>query len=296
MLTILWGAQTHYKKLTKKHSPHFDCHVKNSVADGVHLNCRPVKKSEIAELSEALVVIGYGKKESCLRVVDFCKENGIKYTLLDIFMGKAITAEMIAKLGGSFTDENNNTVIIDGGSHLCGPIYVKFKKDTKNAVVDIEKISVEKGMFINVKGKNARVKIHCGSYFYDVNIRCCTNGKIEIGESCLFSHGVELSQSDQHCIFDLNTHERINWAKDINIGNHVWVGRSVHLLGGANIGNGCILGDSCVTSSTFSPNCVIAGNSGRVIRENVIWSRDSIRYNDAKTLEDCKDKRGLDYL
>lgn len=44
-------------------------------------------------------------------------------------------------------------------------------------------------------------------------------------------------QTDHHHIFDQNTYKRINISKDIQIGNHVWVGRDVELLAGASIGN-----------------------------------------------------------
>lgn len=296
MTNILWGGHAHYKKIIKKYNVQFDGYVKKSLADDVVLPCRPVKKSELTQLDNPRIIIGYGKEEMCLKTVAFCRENGIQYTLLDLFVGKKLTGQMIKNLGGSFTDENNNTVIIDNHCKLDGPIQIIFKKNTKNAHIEIEKIRVTRKLLFNIQGRNAVVKIHRGSSFNDVRIRCCTDGKIEIGENCMFSHDVELSQSDKHLIFDMNTHERINWGKDINIGNHVWVGRSVHLLGGANIGSGSVVGDSCVTSSTFGSNCIIAGNSGRVIRENIIWARDLIRVNNAKTLAECKDRHGLDGL
>ena len=68
--------------------------------------------------------------------------------------------------------------------------------------------------------------------------------------------------------------ERLNYPKDINIGNHVWIGRECLLLGGATIGDNCVVGARCVTSSKFPSNTVIAGCPGKAVRKNIVWSRD----------------------
>lgn len=45
------------------------------------------------------------------------------------------------------------------------------------------------------------------------------DASMTIGKDCLFSNDVCIRTSDGHHIFDLNTHKRINYARDIVIGN-----------------------------------------------------------------------------
>lgn len=48
----------------------------------------------------------------------------------------------------------------------------------------------------------------------------------------------ELRADDGHPIFDVLTGMRINEAKDITAGNHMWIGKRAVLLRGATIGDG----------------------------------------------------------
>jgi hypothetical protein len=49
------------------------------------------------------------------------------------------------------------------------------------------------------------------------------NSMIVIGEDCMISNHVIIRTSDSHPIYSLESKERINPAKDIHIGNHVWI-------------------------------------------------------------------------
>ena len=75
-----------------------------------------------------------------------------------------------------------------------------------------------------------------------------------------------------HGIFDLATGERINLARDVMIGDHVWIGASARLLKGAAIGNGSIVGANSVVTGRFPENVALAGNPARIVREGVRWS------------------------
>ncbi|MEZ8389267.1 DapH/DapD/GlmU-related protein [Vibrio splendidus] len=65
--------------------------------------------------------------------------------------------------------------------------------------------------------------------------------------------------------------------KDITIGNNVWLGKRVIILGGVNIGEGAIIqAGSCVVSDV--PKCAIAGGHPA----KVFQYRDSQHYNTKK--------------
>ncbi len=95
-----------------------------------------------------------------------------------------------------------------------------------------------------------------------------------IGRACLFSHGIDISVSDMHAIFDRCTGERINPAKSIDIGDHCWIGEGVMILKGAEIGQGSVIGARAVVTGVVPRNCVAAGNPARVVREDIFWKYD----------------------
>lgn len=119
---------------------------------------------------------------------------------------------------------------------------------------------------------------------------------IEIGSDCLFAPQLILRTHDGHHIFDKDTHRRINYAKDIRIGNQVWISSQVTLLGGAVIGDGSVVGTNSVTSSRFGDHQVIAGVPAKVIRENICWSKEGTEFFSRDYLEECLSQDALKYL
>lgn len=88
----------------------------------------------------------------------------------------------------------------------------------------------------------------------------------------------------------------MNYSKDIIIGNQVWLGQRVTLLGGAQIGTGSIVGTSAVVSGRFGGHQVIVGVPARCVRENVCWSKDDTDYFDRSCFMECKSQEALKYL
>jgi len=103
--------------------------------------------------------------------------------------------------------------------------------------------------------------------------------EINIGEDCMFSNGIEIRTGDSHSIIDLVTEKRINFAKNISIDDHVWVGAHVVILKGVNLQkNSIIATKSLVTKSFDSQNILIGGSPARILKNDVNWLRERI-YN-----------------
>lgn len=97
---------------------------------------------------------------------------------------------------------------------------------------------------------------------------------IYIGKNCMIAWGIEFRTTDSHAIFDINSHNRVNYAKSIFIGNHVWVAAKATLLGGTYISTGSIVGYGSVVKKKFiDKNIIIAGNPAYVIKHNIYWDR-----------------------
>lgn len=123
-----------------------------------------------------------------------------------------------------------------------------------------------------------------------------SDAELRIGEDCMFSSEIVIRTHDDHHIFERETHRRINWPKNVMIGNQVWVGYKTILLAGAHIGTGSIVGAGAVTSSCFGEHVLIAGCPAKVIRENVCWSRDDTGCFQHGRLEECIDQNALKYM
>ena len=100
---------------------------------------------------------------------------------------------------------------------------------------------------------------------------------IEIGNDCMFAYGIVLRTGDHHSIFD-SQGKRINPAKSIRIGNHVWIGQNAYILKGVDLKDGCIAGAcSVVTKSPTEPQSILVWKSGKSDQNrNFLGSRASM--------------------
>ena len=100
--------------------------------------------------------------------------------------------------------------------------------------------------------------------------------KIEIGENCMFSFDVDIRNGDSHSILDAASGKRVNWAKNIRIGEHVWLGAYTQVLGGADIGQNAIIGIRSLVKGKIPSGVIAAGIPAKVVREGFTW--DSRRF------------------
>lgn len=64
----------------------------------------------------------------------------------------------------------------------------------------------------------------------------------------------------------------INPAKEIKIGNHVWIGSRSLILKGANIPDDSIIGaQSVVSKSLADKNTLYVGSPVRAVKRNINW-------------------------
>lgn len=97
---------------------------------------------------------------------------------------------------------------------------------------------------------------------------------ISIGEDALLGWNITIMDSDGgHKMRKLTTNEVSNSAKEIVIGDHVWISAEASILKGSKIPTGSIVGyksNVCgLKSNTF--NSIIAGNPASVVREGYVW-------------------------
>lgn len=92
-----------------------------------------------------------------------------------------------------------------------------------------------------------------------------------VGNDCLFSSEIVIRTGDSHSILN-ETGTRINPAKDVVIGNHVWVGHRALITKGVSIPENCVVGTGAVVTKPIDKSgTVIAGVPAKIIKENINW-------------------------
>jgi acetyltransferase-like isoleucine patch superfamily enzyme len=97
-------------------------------------------------------------------------------------------------------------------------------------------------------------------------------GALSIGSGCLIADQVDISISDMHSIVDVKTQARLNPARDIKLGERVWVGQRAMIFKGSEIGHGSVIGAGTIVTGPIPGNCVAAGNPARIIRRDASWN------------------------
>lgn len=101
-------------------------------------------------------------------------------------------------------------------------------------------------------------------------------GKVTIGKYCQIGADVAMHATN-HPIHHLSTYINSNLfqgelkkfkdEKEIYIGNDVWVGHSVIIVGNVNIGNGAILAAGSVVTKDVQPYSIVAGVPAKEINK-----------------------------
>ena len=185
----------------------------------------------------------------------------------------------------NITGDDNYVKIADGIVFANKKSAIQITIQGNGHIVDISACKINRLLqLLLVPGGFMPRRIASGSA---INIKsgCTFNGnvslvagecdsKILVGSDCLFSD-VVANTTDSHCLYDLESGERINKPKNILIGNHCWLGKDVTLSKGANIADNTIVAQkSLVTHSFTESNIVIGGVPADVIRTQVGWDID----------------------
>ena len=189
--------------------------------------------------------------------------------------------------------------VISYGNSILSSVLFDIKGDMNH-------IEVQNGCFLNgvtffIRGDGHRIEIRkgcrfnrggslwfedggCsliigeGTTFEDVHIAVTEPGsKVEIGDDCLLAYDIDIRTGDSHSIIDATSKERLNYAKDIYIGRHVWVGAHSILLKGVSVLEDSVVATGSVVTKGFEEKGVaIAGNPAKIVKRQISWSRKRI--------------------
>lgn len=287
---VIYGAGQCYRNVRDRirtlFNVHYICDRKFAEADNNWDGLSIISKEQIPELEDCLVIICLYNQEERSEVkheIEKMVECKGYDEVLPKPWGRIMNYEEIQHhtVNGCYSDDYDNKIYFAG--EIPEKLLVRFI-GVCNSVYIGEKVSSAMQLIIEC-GTKSNVYIGDGSTFHDTHIDA-SFGDIKIGNDCMFSLSVYVRNTDSHHIFNKRDGRRINYTKNIQIGDHVWVGQNAILLGGVQIDSGSIVGAGAVTSGHFPENAVIAGNPARVIRENVVWSREDTYLYDKDHYED----------
>lgn len=169
----------------------------------------------------------------------------------------------------------NNVVRIAEHCNINNCIFLFHGNN--NTIIIGERVKMN-GVTFWIEDNNNVIEIGRDCTFEDgTQLAACEGKKIIIGDDCMFSNKISVRTTDSHSILN-SEGNRINHARDVNIGNHVWIGLQSIILKGATIcDNSIIAARSVISSSTIGePNSILAGQTAKVIRRNINWCRERI--------------------
>lgn len=173
----------------------------------------------------------------------------------------------------------NNTLEL--GSNAClRKVALKIKGSNNRIVIGANTMIGENSKII-LMGNNLELIIGewCTLNHDDELLVQEDNSKIHIGSYCMFSHHINIRTSDAHPIYDIETNERTNPARNVFIGNHVWIGANVIVQKGSIIGNDCVVATYSVVNHKINPasndelqhNTIYAGIPAKAVRRDIYW-------------------------
>lgn len=100
--------------------------------------------------------------------------------------------------------------------------------------------------------------------------------EVKFGKDCMVSYQSVFRTTDAHSLFDTNSGELINQPNSIILGNHVWVGQGALIMQGVSLGDNIVVGTRALVTKSFNQEYIaVAGVPAKVVRENVLWGRES---------------------
>ncbi len=113
-----------------------------------------------------------------------------------------------------------------------------------------------------------------GDYFFaNHNCQILDGGSVTFGDyvfiapNCLFT-------TAEHALDAEQRNEGLEAALPIRVGNNVWIGAGVIVLGGVTIGDNTVIGAGSVVTKDIPSNVIAVGNPCRVLREITPADRD----------------------
>ena len=172
----------------------------------------------------------------------------------------------------SINGRNNKIVVCEDGGNLANKLRIFIVGN--NNTIYIGKNNYIKDLQLIIEDDNNEIRIGDNNSFSgSMQIAALEGTSIKIGNDCLFSSNIYARSSDSHVVYNAVTGERINNAKDILIGDRVWIGQNVTILKNSVIPEDSVVGVGSIINKVFlESKCILAGTPAKVVKRNIKWT------------------------
>ena len=138
-----------------------------------------------------------------------------------------------------------------------------FVNGKKGQIILGDKCELSQG--VTLKAYGGEIKLGSNTFLGEYVV-IYGHGGVEIGENTLIAMHTCIVSSN-HTIPSKNTliRSQPDILLPVKIGNDVWLGAGVKVLGGVTIGDGCIVGAGAVVSKSLAPYSIAVGVPAKVI-------------------------------
>lgn len=134
----------------------------------------------------------------------------------------------------------------------------------KTSQVSFGRHLVSDGRLVIVAGKNAHLTIGERTYFNEGTMISCLES-VSIGVGCRFGPNVKVFDND-HKFSARSGVSQEHTTTPITIGDHCWLGASVTILRGTEIGDNCVIGAGCVVKGVIPAGSLVTQSCKLEIR------------------------------
>ena len=187
--------------------------------------------------------------------------------LYDRWKGRYINKDIIGQ----------NNVITIGERTQCYGTKIRIRGNNNKLIIGSDCMIGERCSFW-LSGNNIEIRVgdFC-SFTHTCHINASEdNRRIIIGNECMFSNNIIVRTSDDHSIYDMKTNMRINPARDVVIGKHVWIAPNTKIMKGSVIEDGCIIGSDTTINKEIPTNSMAVGRPAKVVKTDITWTRERL--------------------
>ena len=171
----------------------------------------------------------------------------------------------------------NNSIVL--GNHVkLQNVTISIFGDNNHIVIDGDNHLANVRLAMEDDGNEIQIGKH--NFIASGSLLAALEGtKIVIGDDCMIASPCEIRTSDSHSLLDADG-KRLNYAQDIILGGHVWVGMGCLILKGANIPRNCVVAAKsvvCKMKEQPKEGSLLGGIPARVLKENISWNHKRIK-------------------
>lgn len=171
--------------------------------------------------------------------------------------------------------QGKNTNIRIGKNCILKNVNFIIKGD--NAGIDIGDSVRIQGGDMWLEDMDSQIQIGTNTFIDSAHLAATEGKAIIIGNECMLANDIDIRTGDSHSILDITTGERVNYARDVILKSHVWVGAHSIILKGSIVNENTVIGTaSLVTATEYPANCIIGGIPAKVIKENIQWIKNKL--------------------